>query len=313
VGSYRYGYQGEFAEKDSETDWNSFELRQYDSDVARWLSVDPYQQYWSPYVAMGNDPTNQIDPDGGLSGGTKNNDPPEGWGNGIMLDEVTVYSPLSFSYMFNNPSAVFWDFMRSGDSYANGNENSIFANIGRFSFDAIPFGSGTNAIYGATTGQNIFGESMGTGGVFMAGIGAIPGFGGFKVGKGILSRTYRLFAGEKYYRAMSNVEYLALVENKGLTYLPGKELFVSSSASYSRAYLQKSSYDVLVEFRMRFGATDYFNSISVFHRTAAASSGWASRGNLLWKSEKGVMNLGIQQNTDLFNPWITLPYYFLST
>jgi RHS repeat-associated protein len=65
-GAYRYGYQGEFAEKDQETDWNSFELRQYDSEIGRWLSVDPYQQYWSPYVGMGNDPTNQIDPDGGF-------------------------------------------------------------------------------------------------------------------------------------------------------------------------------------------------------------------------------------------------------
>jgi hypothetical protein len=32
AGAYRYGYQGEFAEKEEE--WNSFELRQYDSEVA---------------------------------------------------------------------------------------------------------------------------------------------------------------------------------------------------------------------------------------------------------------------------------------
>ena len=67
-GSYRYGYQGEFAEKDGETDWNSFELRQYDSEIGRWLSTDPYGQYWSPYVGMGNDPSNQVDADGGWSG-----------------------------------------------------------------------------------------------------------------------------------------------------------------------------------------------------------------------------------------------------
>jgi RHS repeat-associated protein len=65
-GSYWYGYQGEFAEKDGETDWNSFELRQYDSEIGRWLSVDPYQQYWSPYVGMGNDPSNRVDADGGV-------------------------------------------------------------------------------------------------------------------------------------------------------------------------------------------------------------------------------------------------------
>jgi hypothetical protein len=48
----------------------------------------------------------------------------------------------------------------------------------------------------------------------------------------------------------------------------------------------------------------YFNQVGVFHRTAAASSGWSGRGSLLWKSEQGVMNLGIQQNTQMFNPWI---------
>jgi RHS repeat-associated protein len=63
-GAYRYGYQGEFAEKDNETDWNSFELRQYDSEIGRWLSVDSHRQYWSPYVSVANDPVNTIDKDG---------------------------------------------------------------------------------------------------------------------------------------------------------------------------------------------------------------------------------------------------------
>jgi len=45
--------------------WQSFELRQYDSKVGRWLSVDPKRQYWSSYLGMGNDPVNGVDPDGG--------------------------------------------------------------------------------------------------------------------------------------------------------------------------------------------------------------------------------------------------------
>lgn len=67
---YRYGYQGAYAEKEpgGETDWNAFELRMYDARIGRWLSTDPYGQYDSPYVAMGNDPANQVDPDGGFSG-----------------------------------------------------------------------------------------------------------------------------------------------------------------------------------------------------------------------------------------------------
>jgi RHS repeat-associated protein len=65
-GNYRYGYQGAYAEKDAETDWNSFELRMYDARVGRWLGVDPYGQYSSPYVGMGNNPANRTDPDGGI-------------------------------------------------------------------------------------------------------------------------------------------------------------------------------------------------------------------------------------------------------
>jgi len=71
----RYGYQGEYAECDPETattsgsesigGWNSFDLRMYDANVGRWLSVDPKGQYWSPYTGMGNNPISGYDPDGG--------------------------------------------------------------------------------------------------------------------------------------------------------------------------------------------------------------------------------------------------------
>lgn len=64
---YRYGYQGQYAEKDKgdETDWNAFELRMYDARLGRWLSTDPYNQFDSPYTSMGNNPVNGVDPDGG--------------------------------------------------------------------------------------------------------------------------------------------------------------------------------------------------------------------------------------------------------
>lgn len=61
----RYGHQGEFAEKDEETGWNNFYLRNYDPAIGRWLTTDPYRQYYSPYVGMGNNPISKIDPDGG--------------------------------------------------------------------------------------------------------------------------------------------------------------------------------------------------------------------------------------------------------
>ncbi|TXI70181.1 MAG: hypothetical protein E6Q41_01690 [Cyclobacteriaceae bacterium] len=65
--TYRYGYQGQFAEKDLETGWNHFELREYDGIAGRWTSTDPYGQYWSAYLGMGNNPVNEVDPDGGYS------------------------------------------------------------------------------------------------------------------------------------------------------------------------------------------------------------------------------------------------------
>ncbi|MBI3218340.1 MAG: hypothetical protein HYZ44_02405 [Bacteroidetes bacterium] len=62
---YRYGYQGKYAERDEETGWNHFELREYDPVIGRWLQYDPKGQFYSPYVGMGNDPINGVDPDGG--------------------------------------------------------------------------------------------------------------------------------------------------------------------------------------------------------------------------------------------------------
>lgn len=64
---YRYGYQGQYAEKDTTTGWNQFQLRMYDARFGRWLSVDPYGQFASPYVGMGNAPQMGVDPDGGWS------------------------------------------------------------------------------------------------------------------------------------------------------------------------------------------------------------------------------------------------------
>ena len=39
----------------------------YDGRVGRWMTTDPYSQYHSPYLAMGNDPINLVDPDGGFA------------------------------------------------------------------------------------------------------------------------------------------------------------------------------------------------------------------------------------------------------
>ena len=69
---YRHGYQGQYAEQDPETGYESFELRLYNSRIGRWTSTDPYGQFSSPYVGMGNNPVSGVDPDGGFV-------PPSAW------------------------------------------------------------------------------------------------------------------------------------------------------------------------------------------------------------------------------------------
>ena len=61
---YRFAFQGQ--EKDQETGKEAFQLRLWDGRIGRWLTTDPYQQFASPYLGMGNNPTNGVDPDGGM-------------------------------------------------------------------------------------------------------------------------------------------------------------------------------------------------------------------------------------------------------
>ncbi len=63
--SNKYNYQGDFAENEEETAWDEFDLRMYDAQIGRWTGVDPYDGFFSPYLAMGNNPVAMIDPDGG--------------------------------------------------------------------------------------------------------------------------------------------------------------------------------------------------------------------------------------------------------
>ena len=63
---YRYGYQGQFSEMDTTTGWNHFELREYDAKIGRHLNIDPFKQYYSPYIGMGNNPVSGFDQDGGV-------------------------------------------------------------------------------------------------------------------------------------------------------------------------------------------------------------------------------------------------------
>ena len=68
VGDYRYNYQGQ--ELDKETGKVAFQLRLYDPRINRWLTTDPKKEFHSPYLSMGNNWMNKIDPDGGSTEST---------------------------------------------------------------------------------------------------------------------------------------------------------------------------------------------------------------------------------------------------
>ena len=93
--SSRYGFQGQ--EKDPETSMEAFQLRMWDGRLGRWLSPDPYGQYASPYLGMGNNPVNLIDPDGGWASGGGDDDIVDGG----TLREVVVY-PMMDKYSFSD-------------------------------------------------------------------------------------------------------------------------------------------------------------------------------------------------------------------
>ena len=63
---YRLAYQGQELDKEiGGAGFYAFALRHYDPRLGKWLSPDPYEQHWSPYLAMSNNPVSFVDPDGG--------------------------------------------------------------------------------------------------------------------------------------------------------------------------------------------------------------------------------------------------------
>lgn len=60
----RYGYQGKELMEEEGLDWQDFHARMYDPAIARFLAVDPANQFASPYMGMGNNPVMMVDPDG---------------------------------------------------------------------------------------------------------------------------------------------------------------------------------------------------------------------------------------------------------
>jgi RHS repeat-associated protein len=62
---FRYLYTGQ--EFDLETGLYNYRSRLYESDLARFYSPDPQSEFFSPYVFVGNNPINRVDPSGMIS------------------------------------------------------------------------------------------------------------------------------------------------------------------------------------------------------------------------------------------------------
>jgi RHS repeat-associated protein len=141
-GGYRYGYQGEFAEKDPETGFNSFELRLWDARIGRWMSPDPYGQYPSAYLGMGNNPINGVDPDGGIFIlGKLTGDQIIAWKSQVAKIRSTAYGRYVYDILEKDPNfkihVVFNDSEEtgSGDFYG-----------GRITEDSKTLPSGSNVL-----------------------------------------------------------------------------------------------------------------------------------------------------------------------
>ena len=100
-----FGFQGQ--EYDPETGMNAFNLRMYDPRLGRWLSADPFREFYSSYLGMGNNPIRFTDPTGGYTwdmafgGGTDDGngsegDPPVGTVTLPMFEVVAEHPGFSY-------------------------------------------------------------------------------------------------------------------------------------------------------------------------------------------------------------------------
>jgi len=173
-GSYRYAFQGQ--EVDGETGMEAFQLRLWDGRLGRWLSPDPYGQYSSPYLGMGNNPIGIIDPDGGFAEGCCP-DPPT---DGGMLNEVIIFSGKAKNYLNDFSQKFTANFAGFGNAFGS---NMIFG-AGRFDAERWSnastrmsyrygqlAGDISSMVWGA--GEMIVGGTMAAGGIV-----AIPFSGG---------------------------------------------------------------------------------------------------------------------------------------
>ena len=58
------GFHGKRLDDEFGLDWHHYGWRYYDSQIGRWISNDPADEFHSPYSYVGSNPINLVDPDG---------------------------------------------------------------------------------------------------------------------------------------------------------------------------------------------------------------------------------------------------------
>ncbi|TSE03147.1 RHS repeat domain-containing protein [Aquimarina algiphila] len=83
-----YKYQSQELNENLGYNMYEFELRHYDATIGRFVTTDPYEQFMSPYLAMGNNPIVSFDPDGGYCVDANGNQIACPEGAGDLYDDV---------------------------------------------------------------------------------------------------------------------------------------------------------------------------------------------------------------------------------
>jgi uncharacterized protein RhaS with RHS repeats len=149
----------------------AFQLRLWDGRIGRWLSPDPYGEFDSPYLGMGNNPVSTIDPDGGCTKCPKGSP-----GNPIALETVVIQgkgiSPPSIARGFSNFSQ---QVMASVVGFGNAFGSNMLLGAGRSSAEKWSNSASRKSYIVGQLGGDITSTVWGAGEMLIGGIAMIGG------------------------------------------------------------------------------------------------------------------------------------------
>jgi len=165
-----YQYSGKELDR---TGFYYFGARYYDPNFKRWLSCDPAEQGWSPYVYCGGNPVNMVDPDGEFV--------IEALVIAYRLYQIYSYANMAYqmydAYQHGGFNAMMTAGMQMGASYVIGSAVGGVVNFGSGPIGTMLSGGLSGAITGGTVSAMFGGNfkdgaiSGGIGGALSAGIG----------------------------------------------------------------------------------------------------------------------------------------------